>query len=105
MKTKDIEKQVEQELQEINALKILLGKKKAEIKDLKEEIEGHKQVNQILNAIIVEGIVKKEEVCIPIDSLSKGLKTGYKFDIRDGMYIITKRDYIPVGKCVVFKRG
>ena len=91
MKKKNVEKIALQRLDRINDLEFLLGKRKAEIKDLKEEIEGYKQVVQILEAFIVEGVEKTAEVQIPIAALSEGLKTGYKIDIKQDMYVISKR--------------
>ncbi len=91
MKRKNLEKQAEARLQRINDLEFLLGKRKAEIKDLKEEAEGYKQVIGILEAFIIEGVEKKGEVRIPIKELSRGLSVGYNIDINEDMYVITKR--------------
>ena len=56
MKKKTIENQAEARLQRINDLEFLLGKRKAEIKDLKEEVEGYKQVIGILEAFIMQEV-------------------------------------------------
>ena len=91
MKKKAIEKQAQQRLERINNLELLLRKRKEQIGELKEEIEGYKQVVQILEAFVIEGVEKKEEVQIPIVALSEGLKAGYNIDIKEDMYVITKR--------------
>lgn len=101
MKKKNIEKLAEKRKLHVEAMEIILSKRKKQIQELKEEIEAYKQVAGILEAFIIEGVAKQGEVRIPINELSEGLKIGYKLDIRDGMYIITKSDYIPIGKCVV----
>lgn len=91
MKKKTIEKLAEQRLQRINDLEFLLEKRKKEIKNLKEEVEGCRQVMQILEAFIIEGVEKKGEVQIPIKELREGLKAGYNIDIKEDMYVISKR--------------
>ena len=91
MKKKNIEKLAEQRLQRIRDLESLLGKRRREIKELKEEVEGYKQVIGILEAFIIEGVEKNSEVRIPIKELSEGLKAGYNIDIKEDMYVISKR--------------
>lgn len=90
MKKKTVEKQAETRLQRINDLEFLLGKRKAEIKDLKEEVEGYKQVISILEAFIIEGVEKSGEVVIPKKEVSEGLKHGYTLNITDESYILRR---------------
>lgn len=92
MKKKTIEKLAEQRLQRINDLEFLLGKRKKEIKNLKEEVEGCRQVMQILEAFIIEGVEKKDEVQIPINKLKEGLKTGYKIEVTEDKYILRREE-------------
>lgn len=90
MKNKNVEKLAEKRLQRISDLEYLLGKRKQEIKDLKEEIEGYKQVVGIMEAFIIEGVEKQGEVRIPIKELSEGLKVGYKIEVTETEYILRK---------------
>lgn len=93
MNKKTIEKLAENRKEHSNRLEYLLAERKKEIKELKEEIEGHKQVRQILEAIIIEGIAKQNQIKIPVKNLSKGIEIGYKFEVtEDGMYVITKKE-------------
>lgn len=92
MKKKTIEKLAEQRIQRINDLEFLLGKRKKEIKNLKEEVEGCRQVMQILEAFIIEGVERKGEVHIPIKALGEGLKTGYKIDVTEDKYILRRKE-------------
>lgn len=92
MKKKTIEKQAEARLQRINDLEFLLGKRKTEIKGLKEEIEGYKQVIGILEAFIIEGVKKNGEVVIPKKEVSEGLRCGYTLKITDEGYILRRNE-------------
>ena len=92
MKKKNIEKLAEKRKNHVEAMELILHRRNAEIKDLKEQIEGYNQVVRIMQAFIVEGISKNEgEIRIPIDKLSEAIKTGYKADMQDGMYVITAK--------------
>lgn len=88
VKKKNIEKRAEARLKRINDLEFLLGKRKAEIKDLKEEVEGYKQVIAILEAFIIEGVEKSGEVVIPKKEVSEGLRHGYTLNITNESYIL-----------------
>ena len=90
MKKKAIEKQAEARLRRINNLESLLGRRKTEIKNLKEEVEGYKQVIGILEAFIIEGVEKSGEVVIPKREVSEGLKHGYTLTITDEGYILRR---------------
>ena len=92
MKKKTIEKLAERRKTHVETMEVILRKRNAEIKDLQEQIEGYKQVVRIMQAFIVEGIAKNEgEIRIPIDKLSEAIKTEYKADMQDGMYVITAK--------------
>lgn len=92
MKKKNIEKLAEKRKTHVEAMEIILRRRNAEIKDLKEQIEGYKQVVRIMQAFIVEGISKNEgEIRIPIEALTEAIKTEYKVDMCDGMYVITAK--------------
>jgi hypothetical protein len=90
MKKKNIEKLAEKRKLHVEAMEIILSKRKKQIQELKEEIEAYKQVTGILEAFIIEGVAKQGEVRIPIKELSEGLKTGYKIDISETEYILKK---------------
>ena len=90
MKKKNIEKLAERRKIHVEAMEIILSKRKKQIKELREEIEGYKQVISILEAFIIEGIEKQREVRIPIKELSEGLRTGYRIDISENEYILEK---------------
>ena len=90
MKKKNIEKLAEKRKAHVEFMEVILHKRNSEIKDLQEQIEGYKQVVKIMQAFIVEGIAKNEgEIKIPIETLSEAIKTEYKANIQDGMYVIT----------------
>lgn len=77
---------------DVDTLEVIIQNRNAEIKDLQEQIEGYKQVVRIMQAFIVEGIAKNEgEIRIPIDKFTEAIKTGYKADMQDGMYVITAK--------------
>lgn len=90
MKKKNIEKLAEKRKLHVEAMEIILSKRKKQIQELKEEIEAYKQVAGILEAFIIEGVAKQGEVRIPIKELSEGLKIGYKIDISETEYILKK---------------
>lgn len=90
MKKKNIEKLAEKRKLHVEAMEIILSKRKKQIQELKEEIEAYKQVAGILEAFIIEGVAKQGEVRIPIKELSEGLKTGYEIDISETEYILKK---------------
>jgi hypothetical protein len=90
MKKKNIEKLAEKRKLHVEAMEIILSKRKKQIQELKEEIEAYKQVTGILEAFIIEGVAKQGEVRIPIKELSEGLKIGYKIDISETEYILKK---------------
>lgn len=90
MKKKNIEKLAEKRKLHVEAMEIILSKRKKQIQELKEEIEAYKQVTGILEAFIIEGVAKQGEVKIPIKELSEGLKTGYEIDISETEYILKK---------------
>lgn len=92
MKKKTIERLAEERLNRIRDLEFLLSRRKTQIKELKEEIEGYRQVMQILEAFIIEGVEQKGEIIINTDALAKGLKTGYSIEVRGNEYILTKKE-------------
>ncbi len=90
MKKKNIEKLAEKRKIHVEAMGIILAKRNRQIQELKEEIEAYKQVTGILEAFIIEGVIKQGEVRIPMKALSEGLKTGYKIDITETEYVLKK---------------
>lgn len=91
MKKKAVERIARERQQRIAGLEALLGRRKEELRELGEQVEGYKQVIQILSAYIAEGVEKKGEVIIPIDALADGIKVGYQIECTDKEYILRKK--------------
>lgn len=90
MKKKNIEKLAERRKVHTEVLEIILNRRNREIAELKEQLEGRKQVENVLKAFILEGIAKEGEIRIPIKGLSEGLKTGYTLEVTETEYILKK---------------
>lgn len=90
MKKKAIERIAEEKQRIIENLEQLLGERKKQIAELKYEIEGGRQMIQMLQSFVLEGVERSGRVEIPKKRVSEGLKCGYTLTETEDAYILER---------------
>lgn len=88
MKKKNIERQSVERLKRIEGLEAMLGRRKIEIMQLKGEVQGLRELNAILEAIIFQ--ITEEKGCVEVSraKLSEGIKRSFSIEAKDDVFVL-----------------
>ena len=89
MKKKKIEQIAAERLAKIEGLETLLGRRRQEIMQLKEEVQGLRELNGILEAMIFKLVEEKGEAVISRARLSEGIGQSFSIKATDEEFILS----------------
>ena len=92
MKKKNIEKQSAERLKKIENLEMLLGKRKAEIKGLREEIAGLREVMGLMEALLYDAVKEKGTMQISRKRIKEDLEHNFAFELTNESFILRVED-------------
>ena len=88
MKKKNIVRQSEERLKRIEGLEAMLGRRKQEIMMLKEEVQGLRELNAILEAMIFQITEAKGCVEVSRKKLSEGIGRSFSIEVKDDVFVL-----------------
>ena len=88
MKKKNIVRQSEERLKRIEGLEAMLGRRKQEIMMLKVEVQGLRELNAILEAMIFQITEEKGYVEVSRAKLSEGIRRSFSIEARDDVFVL-----------------
>ena len=88
MKKKAIERQAAERLSRIEGLEALLGRRKKELMQLKGEVQGLRELNAILVAMIFQ--ITEEKGCVEVsrDKLREGIGKSFSIEATEEKFIL-----------------
>ena len=89
MKKKKIEQIAAERLAKIEGLETLLGRRRQEIMQLKEEVQKHRELNGILEAMILQLVEDKGKAVISRAKLSEGIGQSFSIKATDEEFILS----------------
>ena len=89
MKKKKIEQIAAERLAKIEGLETLLGRRRQEIMQLKEEVQGLRELNGILEAMILQLVEDKGKAVISRAKLREGIGQSFSIKTTDEEFILS----------------
>lgn len=89
MKKKKIEQIAAERLAKIEHLETLLGRRRQEIMQLKGEVQGLRELNGILEAMIFQLVEEKGKAVISIARLREGIGQSFSIKATDEEFILS----------------
>lgn len=88
MKKKNIERQSAERLARIEGLEAILGKRRQEIMQLKGEVQGLRELNAILKAIIFQ--ITEEKGCVEVsrEKLREGIGKSFRIEATEEKFTL-----------------